>query len=146
MPSERVLRLMYLSRVWQSMTNSQLEEILLKSRSNNPKHKITGLLCYGGTSFIQILEGPEDDVIRLYANIIDDDRHHNCKLLDVHLDSKRMFDKWAMAYVHSSQDDFEQLSEIMHNTSKKHEQTVKEVVLLLRSYLGKHLDLASKHT
>lgn len=146
MPSQRLLRLIYLSRVWQSMTNTQLEAILLKSRTNNPKHKITGLLCYGGTSFIQILEGPEDQVVQLYANIINDERHHDCKLLDVHLDTKRMFDKWAMAYVHSTQDDFAELSDIIDRASKKHEQTVKEVVSLLRSYLGKQIDLGAKLT
>lgn len=126
------------------MTNSQLDEILAKSRTNNPKHKITGLLCYGGTSFIQILEGPEDEVIRLYANIIHDERHHDCKILDIHVGSKRVFDKWAMAYVHSTKDDFEELSEVIDGAGKKHEQSVKEVVSLLRSYLGKEVALGEK--
>jgi tetrahydromethanopterin S-methyltransferase subunit G len=56
-----------------------------------------------------------------------------------------MFDKWAMAYVHSTQDDFMELSDIMDSASKKHEQTVKEVVSLLRSYLGKEIDFTPKH-
>lgn len=73
MVQKQMLRLIYLSRVWGNMTNTQLDQILAESRTNNAKNKITGLLCYGGTSFIQILEGPEAEVINLYASIVNDD-------------------------------------------------------------------------
>lgn len=143
MQTERILRLIYLSRVWRNMTNTQLDNILAKSRSNNPKKKITGLLCYGGTSFIQILEGPEQEVILLYATILNDERHHGCKILDIHIDMKRIFENWAMAYVHSTKDDFDELSNLLQGAGKKHEQIVSQVVSVLKSYLGKKIDSAS---
>lgn len=143
-----MLRLIYLSRVWRNMTNTQLDAILAESRSNNAKNKITGLLCYGGTSFIQILEGPEAEIINLYARIVNDERHHGCKLLDVHLSSKRIFNNWAMAYVHSSEADFDELSGVIIGATKKHEQSVNEVSTILRKYLGQkvNLNIASDRT
>ncbi len=138
-----MLRLIYLSRVWRNMTNTQLDQILAESRANNAKNKITGLLCYGGTSFIQILEGPEAEVVNLYASIVNDERHHGCKLLDVHITNKRIFDNWAMAYVHSSKADFDQLSDVIDGAIKKHEQSVNEVTSILRRYLGQKIPLSS---
>jgi hypothetical protein len=143
MVQSQMLRLIYLSRVWGNMTNTQLDQILAESRANNAKNKITGLLCYGGTSFIQILEGPEAEVINLYASIVNDERHHGCQLLDIHITNKRIFDNWAMAYVHSSKADFDELSDVIEGAKKKHEQSVNEITLILRRYLGQKIHLSS---
>jgi hypothetical protein len=141
MDRQPMLRLIYLSRVWRNMTNTQLDDILAESRKNNAKNKVTGLLCYGGSSFIQILEGPETAVIQLYGKISQDERHHGCMLLDIHLANKRIFENWAMAYVHSSKADFDELSDVIQGAHKKHEQAVSEMTQILRAYLGQKVNL-----
>ncbi len=141
MQEVQLIRLIYLSRVWGNMTNTQLDQILADSRENNRQRKITGLLFYGGTSFIQILEGPESEVIKLYSQILEDERHHGCRILDIHITDKRVFENWAMAYVHSSKDDFEELSAVLTGRIKKHQQASHELASLLRKYLGKKIEL-----
>lgn len=133
-----LLRLIYFSHVWKKMTSVQLEQILAKSRENNARNKISGLLCYGGDSFIQILEGPEQSVISLYSTIIQDQRHERCKILDIHLAKKRIFESWAMGYVHSSKIDFEKLISSIKNTYLSHEQAINTTSSILRKYIGKN--------
>ncbi len=137
MPSEPLLRLIYLSQIWESMNSEQLETILNQSRRNNTENKLTGLLCYGGKSFVQVLEGPESAVIALYAKILNDERHHACHILDIHPASQRIFKDWAMAYVHASEADVAALSSVIENTRKQHPQAANDVAAILRKYIGR---------
>ena len=101
------------------------------------------MLCYGVTSFIQVLEGPETEVILLYARIIRDNRHHQCRILDIHVADERIFDEWAMAHVKSSEDDFNALSKSIQGACKKHHQASREVASVLRKYLGDNVKMTS---
>ena len=82
-----------------------LEKILVQSRSNNEKQQITGVLCAGGGHFVQVLEGKECDLIRLYSKIMDDPRHHDCAIIGIAPIDERMFDKWSMGYIEKSSED-----------------------------------------
>lgn len=50
-------------------TRDDLEELLRKSREKNRLLKISGLMIYKDSSFIQVLEGPDQAVRDLYATI-----------------------------------------------------------------------------
>lgn len=95
----KLLRVLYLSRANEVMDEDAVRDLLDISRSNNEKLEITGVLCAGRKDFIQVLEGPEPEVIRLYAKILDDPRHTDCTLLSISPVEARMFDKWSMAYI-----------------------------------------------
>ena len=137
MLNNELLRLVYFSTVKSTMTNDDLDKILTQSRINNSAMGITGILFYGGTDFIQVLEGEQTHIINLYAKIINDTRHWNCRILDIHFDKARIFRDWSMGYVNSSKADFERLSSLLEHRYKQHLMATKEITDILRSYLGK---------
>ena len=73
-----------------------LSAILIASRANNRKRDITCALICRSDIFLQLLEGPEQQVKSTYAAIQNDDRHINIyHLLDQNVD-KRLFPAWSM--------------------------------------------------
>ncbi|MCE0491046.1 diguanylate phosphodiesterase [Pantoea sp. Mb-10] len=54
-----------------------LPAMVEKASALNASHQVTGILLFNGTHFFQILEGPEEGVMAIYARICADNRHHN---------------------------------------------------------------------
>ena len=73
-----------------------LSAILVASRANNRKHDITGALICRSDIFLQLLEGPEQQVKNTYDAIQKDDRHVNVYNLIDRPVEKRLFPAWAM--------------------------------------------------
>jgi len=73
-----MIRLLYISQAAPSINDEQVQDILKSSRRNNPAVGVSGVLLHGGGLFMQILEGPEDAVLRKYVRILDDRRHGDC--------------------------------------------------------------------
>lgn len=94
-----IVRCVYASRAATALTPTMIEDILEKSRVNNPAHGITGILCYSGDVFIQVLEGSRDEVCELYNSIVRDDRHGNVRLLVFEEIRERKFSNWTMGHV-----------------------------------------------
>lgn len=92
-----LLRIVYLSQAKREITEDDLRDILNKSRAFNSEHGITGILFYSFGYFLQVLEGPEDVLLRLYLKISEDKRHSQSCLLQAVPIVFPMFDKWAMA-------------------------------------------------
>lgn len=101
---QKLSRLMYVSSPY-SLTDELLKQILEQSRTNNQKQRITGVLCAGGGHFVQVLEGKESDLVRLYSKIIDDPRHHDCEIIGIAPIDERMFEKWSMGYIEKSSEE-----------------------------------------
>lgn len=94
-----LVRLLYASRAASALTPETIEDILVQSRRHNPAAGITGILCYSGDIFMQVLEGSRDAVCDLYNNIVRDDRHHNVRLLSFEEIGERRFSGWTMGQV-----------------------------------------------
>lgn len=77
---------------------SDMEDLLLKSRSNNIINGITGCLIYHEGGFIQILEGDKKKIYSLFEKIKLDTRHTNVNLFSEVEIEKRVFPNWGMAY------------------------------------------------
>jgi len=75
-------RLLYISTARSILDASELEELLSKSRAANTKADLTGLLVVGGRRFLQVLEGPDEAVIRTYERIKSDPRHFALGFVD----------------------------------------------------------------
>ena len=73
-----------------------LSAILVASRANNRKYDITGALICRSDIFLQLLEGPEQQVKKTYDAIQNDDRHVNVYHLIDRPIEKRLFPAWAM--------------------------------------------------
>ena len=73
-----------------------LDDILTKSRSNNPVIEVTGNLIYHADLFLQLLEGPNLAVDKLYETILADNRHADIVKLRDETFNRRLFASWAM--------------------------------------------------
>lgn len=94
-----LIRLLYASRAAQALSHEAVDAILAQSRRRNPGLGLTGLLCYGGDVFMQVLEGGREAVNRLYAEIVCDPRHQDVTLLHYEEISERRFAGWTMGQV-----------------------------------------------
>ena len=92
---EEVRHVIYISRPTH-FDHLILEEILTKSRSNNPAIGITGSLIYHSDLFLQLLEGPPLAVHKLYQTILADNRHADIVNLCDETFNRRLFASWAM--------------------------------------------------
>ncbi len=94
-----LVRLMYASRANDKINQESLNAILRKSMANNPAVGVTGVLCFSGSIFLQVLEGGRSQVSALYNRISHDPRHHDVVLLSYEEISERSFAGWAMGQV-----------------------------------------------
>ena len=131
---DSILRLLYTSQARSDLTEAEVLNILHQSREHNEKSRITGILCYSKRDFIQVLEGPEKNVMNLYTKIIDDERHQRCKLVSIDLTDTRIFERWSMGYVTVPDSKMQQLR---HELPAKinHDNTDK-FVMHLRGFLN----------
>jgi Sensors of blue-light using FAD len=94
-----LVHLLYASRSAVPLTSALVESLLEKSRANNPRLGITGILCFSEDLFIQVLEGGRDEVCELFNAIVRDDRHHNVRILIYEEIPERRFGSWTMGQV-----------------------------------------------
>lgn len=98
-PVMAVYRIVYISAQTVAFDDAALAELLAVARKNNAELGISGMLLYHEGSFMQVLEGQQADVEKLYEKIAQDDRHDNTTVVlrgDV---DERTFDEWAMGYL-----------------------------------------------
>lgn len=96
-----LVRLLYVSRAVDHSPPA-VEAILAQSRSHNPASGITGILCYGGGTFLQAIEGGRNPINELYGHILRDPRHKDVVLLHYEEISERRFGGWTMGQVNLS--------------------------------------------
>ncbi len=91
-------RLVYVSTAAQWLSDEDITLILDASQNNNYERFITGLLVHNGSSFMQILEGAEDEVMDIYGRILRDPRHIGVAQILGKAGVDRIFSDWAMNY------------------------------------------------
>ena len=94
-----LVRLLYASRAAEPVTNELVDSILRSSHAHNPALGITGVLCYGGDVYMQVLEGGRSAVNNLYNTIVRDARHREVMLLQYREIAERRFAGWTMGHV-----------------------------------------------
>lgn len=88
------------------MQESDLLDILNRSRTWNREHGITGMLLYlegrflsqKEGRFMQVLEGKEHEVKGIFEQIKNDHRHHSFIILKQATVSQRNFASWSMGF------------------------------------------------
>ena len=102
---QRLIQIIYISR--STFTPSGLTmgiepnvaRILGKSRINNRRNGLVGVLYFGDGCFFQCLEGDEAAVDALYARLQSDNRHKDLKLFSRKQITALSFADWSMKYV-----------------------------------------------
>ncbi len=64
--------------------------------NNNRRFNICGILVLSNGRFLQVIEGQSKFINRLYANIVQDERHHDVELISYEEVSKPEFIDWNM--------------------------------------------------
>ena len=75
-----------------------LDSLVRHAASKNKSLNISGILSYKNGKFMHVIEGEPEQLRSLFAQILDDDRHHNVfTLLDIK-DSQRCFLDWGVVF------------------------------------------------
>ena len=93
-----MIQLAYLSATPALLSPDDIAQILISSRSNNAKLEVTGLLVYKDGSVLQFLEGPEENVDKLFGKISQDSRHRGIIVLYRKPIDTRDFPEWTMGF------------------------------------------------
>lgn len=90
-------RLVYVSTASPSLEREAFEAIRATAIARNSDSGVTGLLVYNGANFMQLLEGPQDNVDAVFESIRRDPRHHGVVRLMAEPAEARAWSSWAMA-------------------------------------------------
>ena len=88
----------YLSQSKLDWTDEAIDQLLERSKQNNATKRITGAMIYANGYFMQLIEGPQIAVDKLYSAIEADPRHEVLSLLHSQEIKDRHFSDWAMEY------------------------------------------------
>ncbi len=101
---KKLLQIIYISRSTfdsQEIINKiepNVARILAKSRVNNRKNGLVGVLYFGDGVFFQCLEGDEDAVNTLLSKLEADPRHKDIKVISKKYIDTLSFGEWAMKF------------------------------------------------
>lgn len=93
-----LVSLVYTSTAVSPLHAVELDELLEQARRFNDENAISGILLYREGRFIQVLEGPDDQVHDLMARIEADPRHEQVRILLTEPIDRRRFAEWTMGY------------------------------------------------
>ena len=99
-----LIRLLYTSRESTPFSDAALRELIDDSNRRNAERGITGVLLYASGRFMQLMEGPAQEVRDLARRIAKDPRHRDVVFLIDQPASHRMFYGWGMGLVHTNPD------------------------------------------
>ena len=88
----------YVSSSVDLLSSEELLKLLTISRNNNSHLGITGMLLHKDGNFIQVVEGPEDEVKKLLHKISQDPRHCGIITLVEGYTESRQFTDWSMGF------------------------------------------------
>lgn len=91
-----MFELVYVSSAVVPFTTEELLAILAKSRENNARAGLTGMLLYKDGNIMQALEGEERAVREVHARIQRDPRHRGMLTLIQGPIAERQFPQWSM--------------------------------------------------
>lgn len=98
----------YVSRAAVEWTDDDLAGLLAKSQQRNIEDAVSGLLIYCQGYFLQVVEGPHENISNLMERVAADPRHTDVKQIAdqtyprptdfSNIESKRMFPQWSMGF------------------------------------------------
>ncbi|HEX8427944.1 BLUF domain-containing protein [Hymenobacter sp.] len=102
--------IVYVSTAITPISDSYLQELLIRWRASNHRNDITGLLLYSDGQFMQVIEGEAAPLRLLFENIKKDRLHRGLtKLADGPI-PQRNFSSWLMGFHVLSPEKFTELA------------------------------------
>jgi len=94
-----LIHLVYTSKAVCPMNSDDFLRLLIPAREKNHRLHITGMLLYQKQNFLQVLEGREMAVEKLFKSIIQDGRHENVTLLIKRPVTNREYAEWDLKFI-----------------------------------------------
>lgn len=99
--SMQITRLVYTSR-HKGLSQESVDVIVQRSRANNVRDLITGILITGEDYFMQLIEGGRSEISRCFMRITQDRSHHDIQVISCGDVSRRLFQEWNMQLIEAS--------------------------------------------
>lgn len=106
----RLIHIIYSSVAKSPFGQEDLLELLGAARRKNTSLNITGMLLHVEGSFLQVIEGNEEDIDTLFEKISHDSRHGNIVTIVRESIARRVFSDWSMGFADIKREDMEQAS------------------------------------
>lgn len=107
-------RVIYVSHRHSSTSNVEINNIVNVAKEFNNIHDIKGVLVSLPDHFYQVLEGPDNIVIKLMERIEKDHRHHSVNVFSDEAISNYEFGKWSMIH-HDIDEEFADFFYLLSN-------------------------------
>jgi hypothetical protein len=91
-----IAQLSYRSKALQAFNDDDLSELESAASNNNKKLGVTGIFLYNNGDFFQSIEGPPEQLERVWANILADNRHSITEIQPLSFSSYRLYSGWSM--------------------------------------------------
>ena len=95
---KEMIQLSYISMANTNITEAVLNDILYTSLKMNKEHDVTGMLLFSNNTFVQVIEGPQSSIDRLYELLLKDERHKNVVQTLYQRIWERSFPDWQMGF------------------------------------------------
>jgi hypothetical protein len=113
-----IFYLIYTSIESDLFNNDELKVLLNQCRDFNNRNNITGILLYvrglqitkSKGRFMQLLEGDDRIIRRLFNRIVNDKRHKSVVLLQIGKYDRRCFTDWSMGFEQADGERYQSLS------------------------------------
>ncbi|MGB7801721.1 diguanylate phosphodiesterase [Buttiauxella sp.] len=88
--------IIYRSHICKNVPFESVMDMVAAAKLRNDQADVTGILLFNGTHFLQLIEGPEESVLKIYQHICQDERH--CNIVELLCDHgpTRRFGKTGM--------------------------------------------------
>jgi hypothetical protein len=96
MSTSQLTQLLYRSVAVAPFSDRELSALARQAQQRNAAASLSGLLVYDRGRFVQWLEGPWDNLHRVWESIQRDPRHHRIERLHAPWSPQRLFPDWSM--------------------------------------------------
>ena len=97
-----LMSLTYISRNNTHNSGIELARILEKVRRKLEENNMTSVLAINDNYFFQTIEGPRPLINKLLANLINDDRHQEFRIIDIQEIDHRKWEGFTIKYLTSA--------------------------------------------
>jgi len=118
------------------MNDNELIDILKVSKRNNIAANVTGMLIYSDGVFMQVIEGADDEVRKIFQKIQVDARHNNIIKLTEGSLAERNFADWSMMFPSAKAEDLENLGGYINPSNQYFMQTDNQhaAIIMLKTF------------
>lgn len=104
-----LIHIIYASKETEKLDDAVLFDLLARSKRDNQRRDVTGMLLYDQGCFLQILEGEKETVEKLFDKIQKDKRHTNVVIIIKEAIAERRFSDWSMGHAAISCEDLKKI-------------------------------------